>query len=61
MTLFTKKEKIILNSEQQRDDFIEKLDKAHVNYNVREDKSSMFSGTVAYIFSLKAADLKKVV
>ena len=36
MTLFTKKEKIFLNSEQQRDDFIEKLDKAHVDYNVRE-------------------------
>ena len=61
MTLFTKKEKIFLNSEQQRDDFIEKLDKAHVDYNVREDKDSLFSGKVAYIFSVKAADLKKVV
>ena len=30
MTLFTKKEKIILNSELHRDDFIEKLDKAHL-------------------------------
>lgn len=61
MTLFTKKEKIILNSEQQRDDFIEKLDKAHVDYDVREDKTSVFSGKVAYIFSVKATDLKKVV
>ena len=30
MTLFTKKEKIILNSELQRDDFIEKLDKVTI-------------------------------
>ena len=35
MTLFTKKEKIILNSELQRDDFIEKLDKAHVTLSSR--------------------------
>ena len=45
----------------QRDDFIEKLDKAHVDYDVREDKTSVFSGKVAYVFSIKAADLKKVV
>lgn len=61
MTLFTKKEKIILNSELQKDDFIEKLDKAHVDYDVREDKASVFGGKVAYIFSIKATDLKKVV
>ena len=61
MTLFTKKEKIILNSELQRDDFIEKLDKAHVDYDVREDKASLFSGKIAYIFCIKTADLKKVV
>lgn len=61
MTLFSKKEKIILNSELQRDDFIEKLDKAHVDYDVREDKVSVFSGKIACIFSIKTADLKKVV
>ncbi len=61
MTLFSKKEKIILNSELQRDDFIEKLDKAHVDYDVREDKASLFSGKIAYIFCIKTADLKKVV
>lgn len=61
MTLFTKKERIILDSELQRDDFIEKLDKAHVDYDVREDQASVFSSKVDYIFSIKAADLKKVV
>ena len=61
MTIFTKKEKVILNSEFQRDDFIEKLDKAHVDYDVREDKASVFGGKVAYVFSIKSADLKKVV
>ena len=61
MTLFTKKEKIIFNSELQRDDFIEKLDKAHVDYDVREDKTSVFSEKVTYIFSIRATDLKKVV
>ena len=34
MKFFTKKETIILNSELQRDDFIEKLDSAHVAYDV---------------------------
>lgn len=61
MTLFTKKEKIILNSELQRDDFIEKLDKAHVAYDVKEDTKSVFGGKNIYIFRVNVEDLKKVV
>ncbi|MCR5356591.1 MAG: hypothetical protein K6E63_04225 [Lachnospiraceae bacterium] len=61
MTLFTKKEKVILYSELQRDEFIEKLDKANVNYNLEEDRRSTFGGKTAYIFKINAADMKKVV
>ena len=61
MTLFDKKEKIILNSELQRDEFIEKLDRAHVRYDVKEDTKSMFGGKNTYIFRVNAEDLKKVV
>ncbi len=48
MTLFTKKEKIILNSELQRDNMIERLDRAHVAYEVKEDKKSGFSVQLYY-------------
>jgi hypothetical protein len=50
-----------IKTQPKRDDFIEKLDKAHVDYDVREDKASVFGGKVAYVFSIKSADLKKVV
>lgn len=40
MSLFSKKEKILLTSEEQKDAFIDKMDRAHIKYDIREEKSS---------------------
>ncbi len=61
MSLFTKKEKIILRSEQQKDEFIERLDSANVKYDIREDKENSTPGHIAYMIRLDARDMKKVV
>ena len=61
MNIFTKKEKIVLRSEQQKDDFIERLEKAHVDYDIHEDKENSFGNDIAYIVRIPAADMKKVV
>lgn len=61
MNLFGKKEKIILNSEQQKEDYIQKLENAHVKYDIKTDKDSVSSGHTTYIVSINAADLKKIV
>lgn len=60
MNLFTKKETVILKTEQQKDAFIEKLEKAHVDYDVSEDRVSVFSDKMNFYIRLKADDLKKV-
>ena len=60
MNLFTKKETVVLKTEQQKDAFIEKLEKAHVDYDVSEDRVSVFSDKMNFYIRLKADDLKKV-
>ncbi len=60
MNMFTKKEKIILRSEQQKDVLIEKLESAHIEYDIREDKDSVFNNHMTYIVRVPAADFKKV-
>ncbi len=61
MSIFTKKEKIVLFSEAQKDQLIEKLESAHIEYDVRESQDSVFSTHTSYIVSVPAGDLKKVV
>ena len=60
MSLFNKKETIVLRSEQQKDAYIERLEKAHVEYDVFEDRDTIYSRDVSYIIRIKASDLKKV-
>ena len=60
MNLFTKKETVVLKTEQQKDAFIEKLEKAHVDYDVSEDRVSVFSDKMNFYIRLKADDLKRV-
>lgn len=60
MSLFTKKEMIILKTEQQKDAYIDRLEKAHVDYDVREEREDIYSREVTYIISVRAEDLKKV-
>ena len=60
MSLFNRKETIVLKSEQQKDAYIELLEKAHVDYDVFEDRDTIFSRDVSYIVRVKTSDLKKV-
>ncbi len=60
MSLFSKKETIILKTEQQKDAYIDRLEKAHVEYDIFEDRDTVYSRDVSYIIRVKTADLKKV-
>lgn len=61
MSLFEKKETVTLYSEQQKDDYIEKLDQAHIVYDLRVKKDNSFDNRTTYVFRVKADDLKKVI
>ena len=54
MSLFNKKETIVLKSEQQKDAYIERLEKAHVEYDVFEDRDTIYSRDVSYYYSYKS-------
>lgn len=60
MSLFGKKGKVVLTSEEQRDAFIEKLQNAHVDYRVFEIEDSAYSKKKHYVIRVSAADLAKV-
>ena len=60
MSLFSRKETIVLKSEQQKDAYIERLERAHVDYDVIEDRDTIYSRDMSYIIRVKASDLKKV-
>ena len=60
MSLFNRKETIVLKSEQQKDAYSERLEKAHVEYDVFEDRDNIYSRDVSYVIRIKASDLKKV-
>lgn len=61
MTLFSKKEKIYLYSEAQKDEFIEKMEASHIKYDLREERDVIHSDKTTYIVRLNAADYKKVI
>ncbi|MBP5355168.1 MAG: hypothetical protein J6Y67_08575 [Lachnospiraceae bacterium] len=61
MKLFRKKEKIILRSEQQKEEFVEKCEKAHIDYDVRADRDDAPGEPSIYIVRVYAEDLQKVV
>ena len=60
MSIFNKTKTIVLKTEQQRDAFIERLEKAHVEYDIVEDRDSIYSRDLTYYIRVKAADMKKV-
>jgi hypothetical protein len=60
MSLFSKKETIVFMSEQQKDAYIEKLQNAHVDFDVLESRENVYSSKVSYLVRVNAADLKKV-
>ena len=59
MKLWSKKETIDLFSESQKDNMLERLEKAHVNYQIRE-VDDLFSFGRHYSISVNAADMNKV-
>ncbi len=60
MKLLSRKETIILKTEQQKDAYIERLEKAHVEYDVFENRDVVYRNDGYYIIRIKASDLKKV-
>ena len=60
MSLFDRKQKIILKTEQQKDAYIDRLEKAHIEYDIHEERDTVYSRDVSYIIRVKAADLQKV-
>ena len=60
MKLFHKTTQVVLRSEEQRDEYIEKLQKAHVDYRVFESQNTIYTRDRRYIVRINAEDLKKV-
>ena len=60
MSPLKKKATISLKTRQQKDAYIERLDQAHVDYDVTVKRDGIFIRDVSYIITLKASDLKKV-
>ena len=60
MKLFTKKEKIVLNSEEQKENLVSKLEDAHIKYRIQKEDGAEHYRPF-YIVSIASEDLKKVV
>jgi len=60
MSLFNKKETIIMKNEKQKDAYIEKLEKAHIEFDVSEHRDAICRRDTLYFIRVKASDLKKV-
>ena len=60
MHLFTRKEKIVFKTEKQRDVYIEKLNAAHIDYEVHTVGENIYSMDKDYVVWVAASDLKKV-
>ncbi len=59
MKLWNKKETIELYSESQKDNMIERLESAHVNYQIHE-VDNLFTIVKHFDISIDAADMKKI-
>ncbi len=60
MSLFHRKETLVFKTEKQRDAYIEKLDAAHIKFQVQTIGDNIYSQDVDYVIRLAASDLKKV-
>ena len=59
MKLFHKTTQVVLRSEEQRDEYIEKLQKAHVDYRVFEGQNTVHTRDKRFIVRMNAEDMKK--
>ncbi|MBR4813299.1 MAG: hypothetical protein IKZ69_05280 [Lachnospiraceae bacterium] len=55
MKLFRKKTNVFLRSEQQKQEFIEKLESAHIRYDLRMNEDNP-----GYVVRMYADDLEKL-
>ena len=60
MSIFNKTKTIVLKTEKQKDAYIERLEKAHVEYDIVEDRDNIYTRDLTYYIRVKAADMKKV-
>ena len=60
MGIFTKKTKIMLYNETQKDQMIETLEKQNIEYRLRIKKGELMNDHNYYELTLAAADLPKV-
>ncbi len=60
MKLRSRKDVVILKTIEHRDAYIDRLDMAHVEYDVDEHWDNLLSQDISYIIRIKKADLKKV-
>ena len=56
MKLFRKKTNVFLRSEQQKEEFVEKLENAHIRYALRVDEDN----APGYVIRMFADDLKRL-
>ena len=56
MKLFRKKTSVFLRSEQQKEEFVEKLERAHIRYDLRMDEDN----APGYVVRLYADDLERL-
>lgn len=61
MKLFAKKENIVLRSEEERDNLVEKLENLHIKYAVRKDSDGVSGSHITYIIRLRSEDMQKVI
>ena len=60
MSIFGKKEKFVLNSEEQKENMIEKMENAGIEYKIRENKDDSMNGRRSYIVTIEAKDKAKI-
>ncbi len=53
-------EKIVLMTEKQKDNYIDRLEDANVDFEVSVERESIYSREIQYVIRVKAEDLKKV-
>jgi len=61
MKLFRKKTKIVLRSLQQKESMVEKLENAHIAYDLREDRDDMYGEHPTFVIRVYADDYAKVI
>ena len=60
MSIFTKKSKLMLYNENQKNEMIEKLESQNIEYKIREKKADLLSDGTYFEVIIAADDLSKI-